>query len=69
MLLPRASCRADDAACAHVRRSQAMLWEIDIDNSKSIGFDEFVKFLTYAFIDTRGLGGWGNVARCGAVAG
>lgn len=36
---------------------EAMLWEIDIDSSHSIGYDEFVKFLTYAFIDTRQLGG------------
>ncbi len=38
---------------------EAMLWEIDIDYSHSIGYDEFVKFLTYAFIDTRQLGGCG----------
>ncbi len=38
---------------------EAMLWEIDIDSSHSIGYDEFVKFLTYAFIDTRQLGGCG----------
>ncbi|EFJ42769.1 hypothetical protein VOLCADRAFT_48050, partial [Volvox carteri f. nagariensis] len=31
---------------------EAMLWEIDIDNSHSIGFDEFVKFMVYAFFDT-----------------
>ncbi|KAG2449216.1 hypothetical protein HYH02_005963 [Chlamydomonas schloesseri] len=35
---------------------EAMLWEIDIDNSHSIGYDEFVKFLTYAFFDTKQLG-------------
>ncbi|GLI69854.1 hypothetical protein VaNZ11_014571 [Volvox africanus] len=35
---------------------EAMLWEIDIDNSHSIGYDEFVKFMVYAFFDTRQLG-------------
>ncbi|KAG2483571.1 hypothetical protein HYH03_017578 [Edaphochlamys debaryana] len=35
---------------------EAMLWEIDIDGSHSVGYDEFVKFLTYAFFDTRQLG-------------
>ncbi|KAG2499750.1 hypothetical protein HYH03_002682 [Edaphochlamys debaryana] len=35
---------------------EAMLWEIDIDGSHSIGYDEFVKFLTYAFFDTRQMG-------------
>lgn len=37
---------------------EAMLWEIDIDNSHSIGFDEFVKFCTFAFFDPENLGEW-----------
>ncbi|GFR49878.1 hypothetical protein Agub_g11982, partial [Astrephomene gubernaculifera] len=35
---------------------EAMLWEIDVDNSHSIGYDEFVKFLAYAFFDVKQLG-------------
>lgn len=38
---------------------EAMLWEIDIDNSHSIGFDEFVKFMTYSFFDSKQLGEYG----------
>lgn len=35
---------------------EAMLWEVDIDQSHSIGFDEFVKFCTFAFFDPECLG-------------
>jgi hypothetical protein len=42
---------------------EAMLWEIDIDNSKSIGYDEFIKFITYAFFDQKQLGAWVGAAR------
>ena len=36
----------------------AMLWEIDLDGSNSIGFEEFVKFMCFTFFNaTR----WGTL--------